>query len=370
MGKTTTKKYRTWRRYLCEETDAAFLYGILEMGAPVGPEQDLYARLRETENRHAAKWSELLQAAGAPATCHPSVKARLMAMLSRFGRGAWLGEIMLRQEGTEVSAYLSLYRHAGDPATRDAALELARDSAVHAQSLSQLKGRSGEPWHRTDTGGILRSVVYGFNDGLTANFGLIAGVVGARADDHFILLSGAAGLIADALSMGASGFLAAKSEKEVYAHEIAMEAEEIRLMPELETEELAAIYESKGISPELSRQLASQMMRQPAQALEEKTREELGLGSGTIHPAREAWLTGSATAIGALIPLIPFFLWSGTTAAIVAFALAMLMHFGVGASRSLFTGKTLWRSGWEMSVVGMGVAVVGYVLGDAVTHFF
>src|SRR5439155_1065375 len=87
-----------------------------------------------------------------------------------------------------------------------------------------------EPWHKTESGGFLRNVVYGFNDGLTANFGLVAGVIGAAVAPHMVLLSGIAGMIADALSMGSSGYLAAKSEQEVYDHEIAMEKEEIRIM--------------------------------------------------------------------------------------------------------------------------------------------
>ena len=121
---------------------------------------------------------------------------------------------MLREEGDEVKSYLKLYKQSHDAATQEIAIRLAKDSAGHAQSLNELMGRDKEPWHQTGSGGILRNVVYGFNDGLTANFGLIAGVIGAHSSDHFILVSGAAGLLADALSMGASGYLAAKSERE------------------------------------------------------------------------------------------------------------------------------------------------------------
>src|SRR5256886_15978957 len=102
-------------------------------------------------------------------------------------------------------------------------LRLAKEAAAHAETLAGLAGRAAEPWHKTGSGGFLRNVVYGFNDGLTANFGLVAGVIGAAAAPHIILLSGIAGMIADALSMGSSGYLAAKSEQEVYDHEIAIE---------------------------------------------------------------------------------------------------------------------------------------------------
>src|SRR5688500_6498286 len=108
-------------------------------------------------------------------------------------------------------------------------------------------GREGEPWHVGGAGGLLRSIVYGFNDGLTANFGLVAGVVGANLGAHVVIVTGIAGAIADALSMGSSGYLAAKSEAEVQAHQIEMERQEMRLMPDLEEEELALIYEAKEI---------------------------------------------------------------------------------------------------------------------------
>src|SRR6185295_3377605 len=98
-----------------------------------------------------------------------------------------------------------------------------------------------------------RNVVYGFNDGLTANFGLVAGMVGAQGTlaqvGHSVVVAGIAGMVADALSMGSSGYLAAKSEQEVFAHEIAMEKEEIAIMPEVERDELALIYQAKGMDP-------------------------------------------------------------------------------------------------------------------------
>ena len=178
---------------------------------------------------------------------NPSLQAKILAWLSRKF-GSWiLSSALMKEEATEVKSYLGLYKTSGDEPTKIAALRLAKDSAEHANKLMDIKGTSDEPWHRSESGGLLRNVVYGFNDGLTANFGLIAGVIGASASPHIILISGISGMIADSLSMGSSGFLAAASEKEVYDHEIEMEKEEILLMPELETEELALIYESKGM---------------------------------------------------------------------------------------------------------------------------
>src|SRR3982750_2813149 len=112
-----------------------------------------------------------------------------------------------------------------------------------------MSGGSGEPWHKTGAGGFLRNVVYGFNDGLPANFGLGAGVVGGPSHlgmaSHAVVVAGLAGAVADALSMGSSGYLAAKSEREVFEHEIKMEKEEIRLMPELEQEGLSLLYRGR-----------------------------------------------------------------------------------------------------------------------------
>src|SRR3989441_9057574 len=144
---------------------------------------------------------------------------------------------------------------------RDISLKLAKESAAHAETLANLAGRAIEPWHRTGSGGFQPNVVYGFNDGLTAYFGLMPGVLGAAVAPHIVLVSGLAGMIADALSMGASGYLAAKSEQEVYAHEIAMEKEEIRLMPEVEEEELALVYQTKGVEAGIARQMAAEVMR-------------------------------------------------------------------------------------------------------------
>jgi VIT1/CCC1 family predicted Fe2+/Mn2+ transporter len=362
------KQRKVWLHHLQEETDASYLYGILEEKATKAAERESYSRLKTIEQKHMAAWAALLEEEKITYATRPSVKARIMASLTgAFGSG-WLREVMLREEGNEVKSYLQLYRRSSDSPTRDIAIRLARDSAGHAQSLGALMGREDEPWHQTVSGGILRNIVYGFNDGLTANFGLIAGVIGARVADHVILISGAAGLIADALSMGASGYLAAKSEQEVYEHEIGMEAEEIRLMPELEREELSVIYQAKGMDEAAAQKLATEVMKDPEKALEEKVREELGISAEAIKPFKEAWLTGAATAIGAFIPVLPFFFWTGEIAIVLAFILAMLAHFAVGAARSFFTGRSLWRSGLEMFIVGMGVAVAGYVIGDVITR--
>jgi VIT1/CCC1 family predicted Fe2+/Mn2+ transporter len=191
-------------------------------------------------------------------------------------------------------------------------------------------------------------------------------MIGATAagQQHLVVAAGVAGAVADALSMGSSGYLAATSEREVHAHEIAMERQEIELMPEVERDELALMYEAKGMAPDIARALAQSLMADPARMLQEQVQEELGIGEPGSSPLREGWVTGVATALGAVIPVMPFFFASGGTAIVLAFVIAMLSHFLVGAARSVFTGRGVIRSGMDMFVVGLGVAALGYFAGE------
>ena len=351
-----------------DEAEAAFLYRLLSAAEPDAHKRDLYARLAHVEDRHTTIWGELLAAHGRPpGPFRPGLRARVLALLGRvFGPRALL-PLLLAEEGREVRAYLEMHRSTpAGGAGLDESLLLARESAEHATTLGEISGRGTEPWHRIAAGGFLRNVVYGFNDGLTANFGLVAGVIGATVATQYraVVVAGVAGLIADALSMGASGFLAAKSEQEVYSHEIAMERAEIELMPEVERDELALIYELKGMDKETAHNLATEVMADPKRMLDEQVREELKIGEQTTSALREGWTTGLATAVGALIPVLPFFFTHGTPAIVLSFVLAMLSHFLVGAARSVFTGRGVFRSGLDMFVVGVGVAAVGYYVGE------
>jgi VIT1/CCC1 family predicted Fe2+/Mn2+ transporter len=359
-----------WTHHLRDEADAAFLYRVLATLEPREQQKELYEELAGVEDRHAALWRRLLAQHGVEiALPTPSVKARITARVARRFGPSLLLPLLLREEGNEVRGYLALHRETQPGPVKDSALTLARESAGHAETLKEIAGVEGEPWHRTESGGFLRNVVYGFNDGLTANFGLVAGVIGASVDTRIVLVTGIAGVFADALSMGSSGYLAAKSEQEVYAHEITMERDEIRMMPEVEEEELALLYEVKGVEPERARSMAHDIMRDPERALAEKVREELKIGEAHATPFREGWITGLATAVGALIPVAPFFFFETALAIWTAFAIAMLSHFGVGAARSFFTGRGIVRSGLDMFVVGLGVAVVGYFVGDLVSRW-
>ena len=147
-----------------------------------------------------------------------------------------------------------------------------------------------------------------------------------------------------------------------------MERDEIALMPEVERDELALIYEAKGMSADSAHALATEVMADPERMLDEQVQEELGIGDPHMSPLREGWVTGLATAIGALIPVFPFLITSGRTAVVIAFVISMASHWIVGAARSVFTGRSVFRSGIDMFVVGLGVAGVGYFVGEWISR--
>lgn len=362
---------KIWKHHWQDEVDASFLYDVFANLESDAQRKEILSGLAEVENRHVERWQEMLTAYDIKfGRQHPTLKARLMAWYAhRFGSEFPLSR-MLGEEADEVKDYLTLHRNSTLADAKETALALARESAQHTESLQELTGTTDEPWHKIESGGMLGNIVYGFNDGLTANFGLVAGVIAATSDLSTILVTGIVGTVADALSMGASGYLAAKSEQEVYEHEIEVEREEIRLMPDLEEDELALIYEARGIPKEQARLLAEEIMSDPERALAEKIQAELKIGEVHTTPFKEGWITGLATAIGAFIPVAPFLFTEGLLAIWISFLLAMLSHFAVGATRSLFTGRGLIRSGFDMFIVGLGVAGVGYLVGELLERFF
>jgi vacuolar iron transporter family protein len=359
----------SWDEHYRDERDAAYLYRALAAVESDTERKQLFDKLARVEDRHAERWEELFAQSGRPLPQYATAqRTRLLAWVAkRFGTGLVL-PLMLAEEGREVQAYLGMARHASNRQTHQAAVDIASDSAVHARELAEVMGREGEPWHVGGSGGYLRSVVYGFNDGLTANFGLVAGVLGADVAPHVVIISGVAGAIADALSMGSSGYLAAKSEAEVQAHQIDLERHEMRLMPDMEEEELALIYEAKGLPADRARETARAMMQDPSQALDAMVREELNIHPAELAPLKDGVITGLATAVGAFIPIVPFLMLEHWPAVWMSLAVSMLAHFAIGAARSTFTGRSVWASGRDMFVVGFGVAAIGYVIGELITR--
>jgi VIT1/CCC1 family predicted Fe2+/Mn2+ transporter len=205
------------------------------------------------------------------------------------------------------------------------------------------------------------------NDGLGAVFGIVSGVAGATNNQqHVVLISGLAGMLASSLSMGAGAYLAVKSEREVYEAEIAREKAEVEENPEEEIEEMSLFYQLQGFSVEESQKMAERLAEDPEQLVHAMAQSELGLSVQHFgSPWTSSFSAALSTAVGAFIPIIPFFFMTGLSAVIAAFVISILAHFAVGAIKSLITIRSWWASGLEMTLVGVIEAVVTYGLGLA-----
>jgi VIT1/CCC1 family predicted Fe2+/Mn2+ transporter len=226
--------------------------------------------------------------------------------------------------------------------------------------LRRLLGR--ETWHKTGSSWI-SGAVYGANDGLAAVFGIVAGVSGATGGSSFVLTAGLAGAIASALSMAVGAYLAERSTSEVAAANIAGERKEVEEHPEEEREELSLFYQLKGLDRAQADELAERLGRNPDAMLQALVGEELGGVSTGGNPAQAAIAAGVSTGIGALIPVLPFFWVGGTAGVIWAAVVSLVAHFIVGAAKSLFTLRSWWSSGLEMTVAGIIVGGATYILG-------
>ena len=213
---------------------------------------------------------------------------------------------------------------------------------------------------------LISGAIYGANDGLAAVFGIVAGVSGATGGSGAVLTAGLAGAIASALSMATGAFLAERSENEVAAANIERERQEIAEHPEEEKEELSLFYQLKGIDVQTADQLAEQMAKRPDAMLQALATEEFGVSvGGGGDPVQASLAAGISTGIGAIIPVIPFMITTGTGAIIAAAAISLVAHFLVGAAKSLVTLRTWWSAGLEMTLAGVIVGGATYLVGLA-----
>jgi VIT1/CCC1 family predicted Fe2+/Mn2+ transporter len=212
--------------------------------------------------------------------------------------------------------------------------------------------------------GALRAGIFGINDGLVSNLSLIMGFAGAAVSNHVVILAGIAGLLAGAFSMGAGEYVSMRVQRELFERLLHVEAHELATVPEEETAELAAIYESKGFPSDLARRAAEVVMEDPDVALETHAREELGLDPGELGSPWGAAMSSFLTfTIGAMIPLIPFLIGSGTAAVIGAVVASAVALFAVGAAMSVLTGRSAVWSGLRMFVVGLLAAGITFAVG-------
>jgi VIT1/CCC1 family predicted Fe2+/Mn2+ transporter len=361
-----------YRQNLSGEVDGAALYRLLADAEPTPELAEVYRRLAGVEDRHAELWRSKLRQAGAIVPeVGPSFRVRLIGWLAgRFGAAAVLPLVMAGEVGDSA-----LY-HA-QPEARAAGLDA--DERSHARvfraiSTSMPHGLPGEAVarlegrHRATGGNALRAAVLGVNDGLVSNLSLVMGVAGASLQQTTILLTGLAGLLAGAISMALGEWLSVQSSRELYQRQIAIEREELESVPDEEQEELALIYQAKGISAPRARELAAGLMADPRTALDTLAREELGIDPEGLGGS--AWVAAGTSfglfAIGALIPVLPYLFVGGLSAVEISGVLTALALFASGALGSLLTGQPVLKAGLRQMAFGLAAAVVTFGLGKLV----
>jgi VIT1/CCC1 family predicted Fe2+/Mn2+ transporter/rubrerythrin len=337
-------------------------------------------RMAEAEERHAQRWEKKLRDLGSEP---PVFKDTIARRLNRWWNKIAGAEIAIRRmEATEERQEAEFHDQAerafaGEKDVQEFLRRSALEEKAHARALSAMappvsprtaldKILKRERWHGRG-GSWVADAIYGANDGLGAVFGIVSGVAGATNNQqHYILISGLAGMLASTLSMGAGAYLAAKSEAEVYEAEISRERAEVEENPEEEIEEMSLFYQLQGFTPEESQKMAERLAQQPEQFVQAMAQSELGLSEHRFPNQWTAAISAAvSTAIGAFVPIIPFFFTGGMGAVIASFVISLVAHFAVGALKSLITIRSWWASGLEMTWIGIIVAVVTYGLGLA-----
>jgi vacuolar iron transporter family protein len=367
---------RNWRA----EVETAQAYRDLAERERDEKRKAILLRMAEAEERHAQRWELKLRDLGAKP---PVLRDTIGRRLNRWWNKIAGAEIAIRRMEAAEERHEAEFHDQADRALANEqdVQEFLRKSALeekaHARVLSAMAPPPGprtvldtilkrERWHGRG-GSWVADAIYGANDGLGAVFGIVSGVAGATNNQqHYVLISGLAGMLASTLSMGAGAYLAAKSEREVYEAEISRERAEVEENPEEEIEEMSLFYQLQGFSPEESQRMAERLAEQPEQFVQAMAQSELGLSE---HRFPNQWTSAVSaaisTAIGAFVPIVPFFFMGGLNAVIMSFGISLIAHFAVGALKSLITIRSWWASGLEMTWIGVIVAVVTYSLGLA-----
>lgn len=247
------------------------------------------------------------------------------------------------------------------PETTEQQSALSEDAQSH--DVAHGEG-DAQHTHRDVNGGWLRPAVFGAMDGLVSNLGLMTGVAGSSAAPQTIVISGLAGLAAGAFSMAAGEYTSVASQRELVQAELETERRELRKHPEEEVRELAALYEQRGVEPELAQQVAEQLHHDPEQALEIHAREELGVDPSDLpSPTVAAVSSFLSFSVGAIIPVLPYLF--GAVSLWPAVLLALLGLFLCGAVVARVTARTWWFGGLRQLVLGGAAAAVTYGLGAA-----
>lgn len=360
-----------------DEVDSAALYRALAEAEEQPQLARVYEQLAEAEERHVRFWEEKLRAAG---EIIPSRKvgwrSRLLGVLAkRLGPQFVLPTVnAMEQQGAHDYGVQEETRGTRLPAQERSHARLlgiiaGSSDGLEGGALARLEGR-----HRGATSGnALRAAVLGANDGLLSNFSLVMGVAGAALSAQNVLITGMAGLLAGAGSMAMGEWISVQSSRELYERQIAVEAEEVRAIPDEEEEELALIYRAKGVPEEQAREMAARIISDEKTALDTLAREELGIDPAELGGS--SWGAAATSfvlfAIGAIIPVVPFVFFAGTAAVVLSAASSALGLFAIGALITLLTGRSALFSGTRQVLVGLAAAAltygVGLLIGTAVT---
>lgn len=357
-----------YRSNLQGEIDSSALYRSLAEVESNPQLAGVYRRLAAIEEAHAEFWRKNLRRVGArPRRKRVGFRSRALAFLARrFGPQFVLPVINLLEDAdsTQYDRQPEAVA-AGMPATERSHARIMQAIAepvggLRGPDLAALEGR-----HRAVGGNALRAAVLGANDGLVSNLSLVMGVAGAELEPRAVLVTGLAGLLAGACSMAMGEWLSVNSSRELYQSQIAAEAEELAVMPEEEQEELALIYQAKGLGAEEARKLAARLIGDKPSALDTLVREELGIDPHELGGS--PWTAAGASfvlfALGAIFPVLPFFFVSGAPGVLVSLALSAAAMFAIGAGTTLFTGRGALFSGARQLGIGLAAAAVTFGLG-------
>jgi vacuolar iron transporter family protein len=361
------------------EVQARAQYEILAGRMKDARRAEIIRKIAAAEASHRARVEKRLQELGVSL---PSEASAQLSLIQRLRAQLAPVEVVIgRMEAAEQSEIDDSYkRSTGDPETDAVLSEIRVEEQGHSRSLDEIQAAHAtdprasaaqtrlnrilhqESWHRTGAGWI-SGAIYGANDGLAAVFGIVAGVSGATGGSGFVLTAGLSGAVASGLSMATGAFLAARSEAEVAAANVAREMREVQENPDEEKEELSLFYQLKGVDETTANLIAERIAQDPRAMLKAQVSEELGGGESGPDPVQSALAAGISTFVGAMVPVIPFFFLRGTTAVIVAFIVSLVAHFLVGASKSLFTLRKWWSAGLEMTLAGVIVGGITYGIG-------
>jgi VIT1/CCC1 family predicted Fe2+/Mn2+ transporter len=364
-----TENIARCRTNLRSEQESAFLYRLLAKTEPDEHLSEVYRRLAAVEEQHASIWAEHIEKAGqALPPLALSWRIRVLSWIARHFGARTVLPMVSSIEVDAADAYRSqpLACAAGMPGQERSharifrVLEKATPTGLPGAVMAHLEGR-----HRGTGGNALRAAVLGASDGLTSNLSLVMGVAGANLPGRTVFFTGLAGLVAGALSMAIGEWLSVQSARELYEHQVDVERQELSEMPEEEEEELALIYQAKGLDAHTARKVAGDIIHRSDSALDTLVREELGidpkeLGGSAWVAALTSFLLFSA---GAIVPALPFAFNDGMRVVAVSLLLSILGLFVIGAGVALTTGVALPKAAGRQIVLGLVASALTFGLG-------